>query len=153
MTMSNSTSSYQQKAIGETAVDGLLAGIGAGLVMALFLLLMGLLNGDSAAVVFGRFDVGQNHLWLTGFIIHLAVSSIYGIVFGLLYLLMVRIWSPVVRFSWLLGLVYGLLLYAIAQTALATGVDSGLRQLTAVNLLIAHVVFGVVLGYLMGGKG
>jgi hypothetical protein len=149
MTTSNSTHSYKQKSIGDTAVDGLLAGIGAGLVMALFLLLVGLLNGDSATAVFGRFDPGQNQLWLTGLIIHLAVSSIYGILFGLLYLLAVRIRPSLGRFSWLLGLAYGLLLYAIAQTALATGVDSGLRQLTAVNLLIAHVVYGVVLGYLV----
>jgi hypothetical protein len=152
MTTSNSTSSNQQKSIGETAVDGLLAGIGAGLVMALFLLLVGLLNGDSAAVVLGRFDPGQNHLWLTGFIIHLAVSSIYGILFGLLYLLLVRIRPPLVQFSWLLGLAYGLLLYAIAQTALSTGADSGLLQFTAVHLLIAHAVYGVVLGFQIGRK-
>ena len=150
MTTSNSTSSTQQKSVGDTAVDGLLAGIGAGLVMALFLLLVGLLNGDSVTAVFGRFDPGQTHNWLTGLIVHLAVSSIYGILFGLLYLLVVRIRPSLMRFSWLLGLVYGLLLYAIAQTALATGVDSGLRQLTAVNLIMSHAVYGVVVGYLMG---
>ena len=152
MTTSNSTSSYKQKSIGDTAVDGLLAGIGAGLVMALFLLLIGLLNGDSATAVFGRFDPGTNKQWLTGFIVHLAVSSIYGILFGLLYLLVVRIRPSLFRFSWLIGLAYGLLLYAIAQTALATGVDSGLAQFTAVILLLAHVIYGLVLGIILGRK-
>lgn len=152
MTTSNSTSSYQQKSMGDTAVDGLLAGIGAGLVMALFLLLIGLLNGDLATAVFGRFDPGQNQQWLTGLVIHLAVSSIYGIVFGLLYLVLIRIRPSWARPSWLLGLAYGLLLYGVVQTALATGIDSGLVQFTAVILLLAHAIYGVVLGIILGRK-
>lgn len=152
MTTSNSTSSYQQKSLGDTAVDGLLAGIGAGLVMALFLLLIGLVNGDLATAVFGRFDPGQNQQWLTGLVIHLAVSSIYGIVFGLLYLVLIRIRPSWARLSWLLGLAYGLLLYGVVQTALAMGIDSGLVQFTAVMLLIAHAIYGLVLGVILGRK-
>lgn len=152
MTTSNSTSSYQQKSMGDTAVDGLLAGIGAGLVMALFLLLIGLVNGDLATAVFGRFDPGQNQQWLTGLVIHLAVSSIYGIVFGLLYLVLIRIRPSWARLSWLLGLAYGLLLYGVVQTALAMGIDSGLVQFTAVILLLAHAIYGLVLGILLGRK-
>ena len=152
MMTSKATSTYQQKSLGDTAVDGLLAGIGAGLVMALFLLLIGLLNGDSATAVFGRFDPGQNQQWLTGLVIHLAVSSIYGIVFGLLYLVLIRIRPSWERLSWLLGLAYGLLLYGVVQMALATGIDSGLVQFTAVTLLIAHAIYGLVLGGILGRK-
>ena len=152
MTTSKATSTYQQKSLGDTAVDGLLAGIGAGLVMALFLLLIGLLNGDLATAVFGRFDPGQNQQWLTGLVIHLAVSSIYGIVFGLLYLVLIRIRPSWARLSWLLGLAYGLLLYGVVQTALATGIDSGLVQFTAVILLLAHAIYGLVLGIILGRK-
>ena len=152
MTTSKATSTYQQKSLGDTAVDGLLAGIGAGLVMALFLLLIGLLNGDLATAVFGRFDPGQNQQWLTGLVIHLAVSSIYGIVFGLLYLVLIRIRPSWARFSWLLGLAYGLLLYGVVQTVLAMGVDSGLVQFTAVILLLAHAIYGLVLGIILGRK-
>ena len=152
MTTSKATSTYQQKSLGDTAVDGLLAGIGAGLVMALFLLLIGLLNGDLATAVFGRFDPGQNQQWLTGLVIHLAVSSIYGIVFGLLYLVLIQIWPSWARLSWLLGLAYGLLLYGVVQTALATGIDSGLVQFTAVILLLAHAIYGLVLGIILGRK-
>lgn len=138
--------------MGDTAVDGLLAGIGAGLVMALFLLLIGLVNGDLATAVFGRFDPGQNQQWLTGLVIHLAVSSIYGIVFGLLYLVLIRIRPSWARLSWLLGLAYGLLLYGVVQTALAMGIDSGLVQFTAVILLLAHAIYGLVLGIILGRK-
>ena len=152
MTTSKATSTYQQKSLGDTAVDGLLAGIGAGLVMALFLLLIGLLNGDLATAVFGRFDPGQNQQWLTGLVIHLAVSSIYGIVFGLLFWVLIRIRPSWARLSWLLGLAYGLLLYGVVQTALATGIDSGLVQFTAVILLLAHATYGLVLGILLGRK-
>lgn len=152
MTTSNSTSANQQKSLGDTAVDGLLAGIGGGLVMALFLLLIGLLNGGSATAVFGRFDPGQNQQWLTGLVIHLAVSSIYGIVFGLLFRVLIRIRPSWARLSWLLGLAYGLLLYGVVQTALAMGIDSGLVQFTAVILLLAHAIYGLVLGIILGRK-
>lgn len=152
MTTSKATSTYQQKLLGDAAVDGLLAGIGAGLVMALFLLLIGLLNGDLATAVFGRFDPGQNQQWLTGLVIHLAVSSIYGIVFGLLFRVLIRIRPSWARFSWLPGLAYGLILYGVVQTALATGIDSGLVQFTAVILLLAHAIYGLVLGIILGRK-
>ncbi len=46
----------RQASLGEAAVDGLLAGIGAGAAMAAYLVLAGLLMGEAPGVMLGRFD-------------------------------------------------------------------------------------------------
>ncbi|MEZ4514036.1 MAG: hypothetical protein R3C62_19365 [Chloroflexota bacterium] len=100
--------------VGETAVDGLLAGLAAGAVMMLFLLGAGLLGGTAVATTLGYFDPAQGENWLNGLLGHLAVSGVYGVVFGV-----VRGWlagwkTAVGRHSWLLGVVYGVVLWAAA---------------------------------------
>jgi hypothetical protein len=52
----------------------------------------------------------------------------------------------------MIGLVYGLLLWVITQIAFATGVNVALSSLPAMHLAVAHAVFGVVLGWLIGRK-
>ncbi|MFN2223925.1 MAG: hypothetical protein ACK2UH_15310, partial [Candidatus Promineifilaceae bacterium] len=64
---------------GDAAVDGLLAGIVAGLAMALFLLVVGALSGVTPAGVIGRFDPAQANSPVVGLFTHLAVSAIYGV--------------------------------------------------------------------------
>ena len=75
----------RKKSGGDTAVDGLLAGILAGLGMAAYLILSGLLSGTSPAIILGRFDPTMDGGWLVGSAAHLAVSGIYGVGFALLF--------------------------------------------------------------------
>jgi len=138
--------------IGDTAVDGLVAGILAGMSMAFYLVLTGLLTGLAPAVMLGRFDPGMSGGWLTGLLAHLAVSSIYGAIFALLLAAMVWIRPSLVRFSWLMGLVYGLVLSAMARGVLLPMAGSPMLQISTVHLLIAHAVYGLVLGFIVGRK-
>ncbi len=146
MTMQNTSSVLPKKGIGDRAVDGLLAGISAGVVMALFLITVGLFSSESPAKVLSRFDPVNASNMVTGLLTHLAVSAIYGVIFGLLVWAIVQIRSSLLRFGWLVGLFYGLALYAVARGAFWAGVDSGLMQFTAVVLFLAHAVYGLVLG-------
>jgi heme A synthase len=143
----------KSKTIGDAAIDGLLAGIVAGLVMILFLLVTRILSGGSLAEVIGRFDPsGANNL-VTGALAHLAVSAIYGAIFGLLFIVLIRLRPTLRRFGWLAGLIYGLLLYAIALGAFSAGIDSGLADYSAPVLLISHALYGLVAGFVVGRKG
>lgn len=152
MTIQNTGSVFPKKGIGDRAVDGLLAGIGAGVVMAIFLLAVGFFSSESPATVLSRFDPVNASSMVTGLLTHLAVSAIYGVIFGLLVWLIEQFRSSLLRFGWLVGLLYGMVLYAIAQGAFWAGVDSGLMQFTAVVLFLAHVVYGLVLGLLLRRK-
>lgn len=131
----------------DAAVDGLIAGILAGLGMAVYLILTGLLSSISPADMLGRFDPGLVGHWLTGTLAHLAVSGVYGVVFALLFSVMARLRPSLVRFGWLLGLIYGLLLLALARGVLLPMAGSPLLQISTVHLLIGHAVYGLVLGF------
>lgn len=93
--------SRQRRTTSDAAVDGLLAGIGAAIIMALFLLAAGFLSGDSPAIVLGRFDPLEGGSPLTGLLTHLAVAAIYGLVFGLIFLALVRLRPSLMKFGWL----------------------------------------------------
>jgi hypothetical protein len=137
---------------GDAAVDGLLAGIVGGVAMAVFLLVVGAFSGVSPADVIGRFDPAHSNSPLAGFLTHLAVSAIYGVIFGLLFLALVQLRPRPARLGWLVGLIYGLVLFAIARGAILAGVDSGLAQYTTTILLVAHAIYGAVTGIVTGRK-
>jgi hypothetical protein len=69
---------------GDADVDGLCSGVVAGAAMGLYLLVIRLLIGQGLAVVLGRFDPAGGAFPLTGALAHLAVSGVYGLLFGLL---------------------------------------------------------------------
>lgn len=158
--MMNKAQPRSERGMGDTAVDGLLAGFMAGAGMAVYLVLVGLLMGRGLAEVFGLFDPEQAGNALTGVLAHLAVSGIYGVVFALVVMAVGKIRPlrqaqdklTVFDMSWLLGLVYGLVLFGLARGVLLTAVASPLLQVTAVHFAIAHVVYGVLLGYWLGKK-
>ncbi len=138
--------------MGDAAVDGLIAGIGAGVVMAAVLVVAGLLTGDGPGVVLGRFDPGAAASPVTGGLMHLAVSGVYGALFGWGRKL-VSGWQLLNRLpGWLIGLAYGLLLWAVAQGSLISGAPSLLRQLPTLTFALAHAVYGVTLGYATARK-
>lgn len=137
---------WREKAWGDTAVDGLLAGLVGGLLMSLFLVLVGWLNGETPLELLRFIDPTQQGNWLTGLLAHLAVSAIYGVVFGLLLGVVGRIRLSLVRWIWLLGLGYGLTLWVLAMGLVLTAVGAPLAQIPAWQMATAHLMYGLILG-------
>jgi hypothetical protein len=151
--MSQKTMGTQwNRSMSETAVDGLLAGLAGGAAMALFLVVVGWLTGAPPLTTLAYFDPAQTGSWLTGLLAHLAVSAIYGVVFGLLWGAMGRLRPSLVRWGWLLGLGYGLLLLTLARGIVLLVVAAPILQITAVHLLVAHAIYGLVLGFEVSRK-
>ncbi len=92
-------------------MSGLLAGIVAGVVMAAFLAGLGFATGESVADALSHFGMGEGTTPIAGLLTHLAVSGVYGIVWGYL-LRIVRSLLPAP--GWLVGVAYGLLLFLVA---------------------------------------
>ncbi len=136
----------REKTWGDTAVDGLIAGIPAGLGMAVVLIAAGWFDGRSPLVTLGYFDPAQGGNWLTGLLGHLAVAAIYGVVFALLVGAVGRIRPSLSGQVVLWGAVYGLALLAVAYGVWFTAVASPLAQIPAWQMGAAHVVYGLGLG-------
>lgn len=132
--------------VGDAAVEGLIHGIVAGVVMAAYLVVTGLLAGDSPATVLGGFGLEGGTAPLAGLLGHLAVSGVYGIIWGLLWRL-VRGRSGVP--GWLAGIAYGLALFLASQVLLPAA-GSSLLAVPAGHLAVAHVIYGLVLGLWSG---
>jgi hypothetical protein len=82
-----------------------------------------------------------------GLFSHLAVSAIYGIVWAFLLNTALRtLRAP----RWLLGILYGLLLFAFAELLVAP--SALLDAVSTAALLIAHIVYGAALGLLSGRR-
>jgi hypothetical protein len=87
---------------------------------------------------------------LVAFLLHLAVAGVYGILFGILYRVVVLL-----RKDWLaplpsavLGMVYGILLLLLARGVLLPGADSALMEIPLLHFGVAHLLFGVSAGLL-----
>lgn len=134
----------QPQTFGEAAVEGLLAGSLAGVVMALYLLAASGLSGEGPATLLARFDGTGGGQPLTGALNHLAVSAVYGAAFGGL-----RRFIPFRRNDWRLGLLcglaFGLALWALALSVLLPAA-SPLRAIPPVHFAVAHAIYGLVLG-------
>lgn len=140
------------RGIGDTAVDGLIAGLMAGVGMAIYLVIAGLLSSQGLVETLGLFDPALASNALTGTVAHLAVSAIYGVVFGLIMTAVSKIWMSAFAWSWLMGLLYGLVLFGLARGMLLTAVNSPLLQVTSLHFALAHLVYGLILGYWLGKK-
>jgi hypothetical protein len=137
----SSTHSKRQSSISETVVEGLFAGVAAGVVMLVYLLASGLLSGETVALVLGRFSIQTPPDPLQGALLHLAVSSIYGMLFGVVMGLLGG------RFSaWGLALLYVLAIYLLARWVLLPGAESHLLDMAPIQFALAHLVYGLVLG-------
>jgi len=135
---------------GDTAVDGLMSGVAAGLLMAAFLLAAGLAGAQSWDSVLRQFDPGLTPAPLTGAVTHLAVSGVYGILFASLWRLVSHVWGGLP--TWLAGAVFGLLLWLLAASVTAARANSGgafLQGIPPVELAAAHALYGLTLGWLM----
>ncbi|NJN83413.1 MAG: hypothetical protein HC802_14765 [Caldilineaceae bacterium] len=136
-----------EERIGDTVVNGLLYGIVGGLVITLYLFVLGQFGGPKPQDLLISLSPSVGETALAGFVAHLAVASIYGILWGILYGWMGgRVRLP----SWLLGLLYGLLLTCVVlifrpPTQLVPSVGF-------VYILSAHMLYGLTLGYLQGRR-
>ena len=142
-----------QSGWGDAAVDGLLSGVAAGLLMAGFLTSAGLIGGQSWEGVLRQFDPGAMPAPLAGAVTHLAVSGVYGILFASLWRPLTRLWGRLP--GWLAGLVFGCLLWLLAATVTAARAASGAQWLQAIppaQLAIAHLLFGLALGWLVSRR-
>ncbi len=141
------TTTHQSTRISDFVIDGLLAGLGAGFVMGVYLLVTGLFLGFGIVETLDLFTVvGPSSPFVGGFS-HLAVSGIYGAFFGVLYPFFVRRLSVP---SWAAGLGFGVLLFLIGNYALVPGTGSRLVEISPLNFGIAHLLYGLVLGWLVG---
>ena len=140
----------RRRTAGDAAVEGLLAGVGAGLAMAAWLVVAGLLAGDGPARTLARIDPAAASAPATGALIHLAVSAAYGLAFGVIYRLVGRGRLAGRAGGIALGLVYGLILLLIAQELLTSSAAASLQEIPAVHFAAAHLVYGAVVGWLVG---
>lgn len=145
--MNNSSARIERpRTLGDWAVDGLLTGVGAGVVMALYLILAGLLIGEGAALSLGRFDPAGQGNAVGGGLAHLATAAVYGALFGAARILTGRL--P----AWLAGLAYGALLLGLANGILAVQASLALRAIAPWHFLAAHLLYGLTLGLGLGRR-
>lgn len=149
MIRTEKTVDERRQTAGDAAVDGLLAGAAAGVAMAAYLVVAGLLAGEAAASVVARFDPARQGAPLIGAVMHLAVSAVYGLLFGVIYRLIGRGRLSSRAAGALLGLVYGLVLLLLAQGLTLTSAGATLREIPVAQFAIAHLVYSLILGWLV----
>ena len=141
--------SERRRTAGDAAVDGLLAGAAGGVAMAGVLIVSAWLTGEGPVRMLARFAPAGSASPLTGALIHLAVSAVYGLLFGVVYRLVGRGRLAGRPSGVVLGLVYGLALILVAQGLSSTAAGSVLREIPALHFAVAHLVFGAVTGWLI----
>lgn len=143
---SNVASPINQRSAGDAAVDGLCSGFFAGLVMAAYLALIGLLGRQDAGAFLAGVAPGSEAV-LTGLIAHLAVATVYGALFGLgIWGLGHLRWSTIATLG--AGPLYGVLLALLARTLILANGALPFADLPWLHLLLAHLLYGVALGFL-----
>jgi len=146
---------YNDRKLSDAALDGLFGGLAAGVAMAVYLVAWSLMTGMGPGAVLGMFDPAMRGAALTGALTHLAVASVYGILFGLIWWVLrrgLRLGLP----AWLAGAVYGLALLLVATVVVVPSAGSPLAAIPTLHFAVAHVIYGVVLGRLserIGGQG
>lgn len=135
----------------EAIIDGLLAGVISGLAMGVLILAVEWSLGKSPLEVLPWFVPSGPPLPMVGGFAHLAVSGIYGMVFGWLAYL-TRSWRGGRFPAWLLGLLYGLAIFLLAELVILPGSIAALGNIPTWLFGVAHGVFGLLLGWLVGRK-
>lgn len=151
---SSPRTAYPNLTLGDSAVDGLLTGTGAGLLMALYLLMTGLLSGQPWPMILAQFDPSPTPTPLTGAVAHLAVAGVYGVIYAVAWRWLRRAWQRAP--AWLAGLVYGAALWGLALVLMrlpASATPEGwLAGVAPMHLALAHLLYGAALGWLLGRR-
>jgi hypothetical protein len=120
--------------------------------MIAYLVVVGLFSGIRPLETFGYFLPDAALPALAGLGSHLAVSAVYGSIFGLIK---AGIGAAIGRRqpSWLpmglAGIIYGFLLWLPASLIIIPSDISGLGEIPAGHLLAAHLVYGLATGRLL----
>jgi hypothetical protein len=129
----------------DAVINGLFTGVAAGLAMILFLALVELFRNQNILTLLGSFDPSGSNSPISGTAAHLAVSAVYGLIFGLLWKLLKlghrRI--PV----WLFGIFFGGVLFTIAELLILPGGDSPLLRIPVLWFGVSQLVYGFLLGF------
>jgi hypothetical protein len=136
------TSASTRLTPGDTAVNGLIVGSVAGILMAVYLVLAGLALGNSPATTLSQF-ARNNESPLVGLITHLAVAAVYGILFALGWLWVGRKLPVAV---WMAGTLYGFGLWLLASSLLIGSTMPQLQAIPPLHFCLAHLVYGISLG-------
>jgi len=150
--MENTKRITQTMSVGDAAVEGLMYGIAAGLAMALIIVVSEWFIGVAPLTVLGYFDGGGNASPFLGAFTHVAVSGIYGVVFGMIAMVVARMFGARMTLGmWLaLGILYGALIFVVAEWIVLPRTSSPLLEMPMWALAIAHFIYGAVLAALFG---
>ena len=137
--------------IGDAAIDGLLNGALAGLAMVVYLLVYAWFSGVGLLNMLVLFAPSADLGAMAGLLAHLAVSGIYGAVFGMGYAVLLRRrgYSPPTWVHAMIGAAYGLLLLVVARLILLPATGSQMQEIPLIHLAIGHLLYGAVLGLFM----
>jgi hypothetical protein len=136
--------STQKASFGDSAVSGLFGGLLGGVAMGAVIGAASLATGQGFSYL-GKFAAGTPVPPLQGFLMHLGVSSIYGILYALLYhAIGVKRLAQIS--GWLTGLVYAMLLWAFAVTVLLPAANALMLSVPWWIFFAGHVAYGVILG-------
>jgi hypothetical protein len=136
--------SIKKHSIGDSAVSGLFAGLLGGAAMALVIVLFSLLAGHGAAYL-GFFATSTPVSPLQGLLMHLAMSGIYGMLYGLIHR-QVRIERFRLLPGWLSGLGYALVLWLFAVSVMLPAARSLILTLPWYVFFSGHLAYGLLLG-------
>jgi hypothetical protein len=134
------------------AVDGLIYGLNSGVAMYFALALLALLSGGSPGALLERFSGGGLTTPVQGLLSHLAVSAIYGVLFGVFVWPLLRRLSSGRIIEWLGGFAYAAVLLFLAQIAILPVTNSPLGEVHFWQLALGHGVYGLVLGGLFSER-
>lgn len=141
-----------KNSVSNLAVDGLIYGLASGVAMYLTLAAFALLSGEPPEALLERFSAGGLTTPVQGLLSHLAVSAIYGVVFGaFIWPFLRRVPSRIIA-GWLGGLVYAAFLLLLAHIAILPVTNSPLGEVLTWQLALGHTVYGVVLGTLFSKR-
>ncbi len=143
----SSVQNKEKGSLGEMAVEGLFAGIAAGIAMLVYLVVIGMLTGVAAGVMAGHFSIQVPPNPLQGALLHLAVSAIYGMLFGIIWIFVGGRIS-----SWVAAVLYALVIYLLAVYVLLPSTGSPLLEIAPLQFGLAHLVYGLGLGFWFRAK-
>jgi hypothetical protein len=148
MTNNKSFTVNTRRGLGDIALDGLWPGFVGGLLMLIYLVLAGLLNGDQPLTVLGYFLPDESLPPLAGLATHLAVSAVHGIIFALLTAVAGKRLANG-RIILAAGVLYSLLLWLTAVLIIIPSDLSGLGGIPGGHLLVGHLIYGAAMGLVL----
>jgi hypothetical protein len=140
------STSFSEKSFSDHVIDGLFAGLLAGLVMILAMFAGAAIYGQDPIALLAGFSIGQNSSPVNGLLVHLGVSGVYGAVFGILLSFLPAAWRKFLP-GWVTGLVYGAILLSLAIGLLLPGLRSPLANAPIGILIAGHILYGLTLGW------